>query len=121
MSDHTLTQTGQVVTCDTCAYRACIAHDGRVFEFERGDATVDHVSSIAIDLEWRKALVEEQLRGLQQRCRERRPIFWELYRLAWQEGREISIIDLPGERDDGTLTARQFRKYGQHIRTEHGL
>lgn len=58
MNDHTLINTNNIVTCEACAFRAIITNRGP-FVREPGDAAVDHLSAIAVDLEWRRALVEQ--------------------------------------------------------------
>lgn len=52
---------------------------------------------------------------LRQEFNERRPIFWELYRM---DGAERPITAFGGQRDDGTITLGQLRRLFRCIVTE---
>jgi hypothetical protein len=45
--NHTPTLTNALITCDCCAFRAVLARDGRAIVTVAGDASVDHLASVA--------------------------------------------------------------------------
>lgn len=111
---HTPTRQGEIIACQDCSFRAILTNVGP-FVRDAGDPAVDHIG--APDL--RRTYVEHVMRGFH--ARSPRPIFHELYKLAWAEGDEVSYGRYPAMRDDGALTMRQIRKYSQWLKAEHGL
>lgn len=117
---HTPTVTAGVYRCPACGFHAIATQQG-IRVIDSGAGRQLHLAAIAQQQVELRAYVEQMLRRLVRQYNERRPIFWELYRLAWPEGYEIEMANLGGERDDGALSMRQVRELSRHIRAEYLL
>lgn len=120
MNQHTPTETEPGVYRCPCGFHAVATQQG-MHVIDSGIGRQLHLAAIAEQQIATRAMVEQQIKRLIEAYRIRRPIFWELYRMAWSEGWEVSATQFGAERDDGALTMRQVRRYGQYIRAEHGL